>query len=728
MQEAVKKAGLPALFAAALSAEIMNLFFMNGFLRTLALCLALCAATFLFCTLVKRGRAFAPLIYLPMLAAVLLPVLHFVQNNGSRSFLLYFTGAAGDADTSGFSYAIFFPFCFLMASFVYYFTLVRYRNVALILVTLIPCAAYFKRTETIPLRFIILTVALYLLVIVHCRQTVLAKGIRVARNLSYYLTAAGFAAVVVGSALAIPKPSEAPLKELYYDLFNQNTNRNKAAIYDLGAFSEFLGQSPYGDLSRTVVATVRSDEPLYLRKQVFDLYDGTHWSRYETDQFHYGFANWADTAAEQNLPAFAAALKEAAKLHPSFVQQYHLSDALFDAVNTPVKTCEITYMAVYKTWYLLNVLNPISADADGMKLYRNESGEMFVNEKKLPASRIFNVQYYNEAYSKAVYDFAAQFTDQDAYAAFLHTANIFLPEGAAKDAVSAHITDLENAQAYYKNTYQPTSAKITALAQQITAGCTSDLEKAQAIERYFHNGDFVYDLYYVPPESDNAAEYFLFDSRRGTCSDFASAMALLAREAGLPARVTEGFLSSERDGTNSYVVREEDAHAFPEVFISGIGWMTFEPTVADSGGGGADGTGFAFVLPPFARIQAIIAAALLCIAGVLARGPIGECAFRVSIAVFPKQTQIRRLFLRARKAAARRAHRVPYTMTAGEVRSAAQAQAKCDLTALTDAFERLTYTNQTAAGDEKACYAAYRAFKTGLRKNKSKRRYSRRKK
>jgi len=92
----------------------------------------------------------------------------------------------------------------------------------------------------------------------------------------------------------------------------------------------------------------------------------------------------------------------------------------------------------------------------------------------------------------------------------------------------------------------------------------------------------VYDL--DPPRLPRGAEavdYFLFESKKGFCIHYASAMVILARACGLPARYSEGYVADEFDsGTGRFIVRDKDAHAFPEVYIPGYGWMVFEPTVS----------------------------------------------------------------------------------------------------------------------------------------------------
>jgi len=124
--------------------------------------------------------------------------------------------------------------------------------------------------------------------------------------------------------------------------------------------------------------------------------------------------------------------------------------------------------------------------------------------------------------------------------------------------------------------------KLNALSLQIVKGANNDYEKAVAIENYFRNNDFKYVLNpeHAPNDID-PVEYFLFDSKKGNCTLFASAMVLLARAAGIPAKYDAGFLTVNSDNKNgSIYVRVKDAHAFPELYLTNWGWKVFEPTVS----------------------------------------------------------------------------------------------------------------------------------------------------
>ncbi len=124
--------------------------------------------------------------------------------------------------------------------------------------------------------------------------------------------------------------------------------------------------------------------------------------------------------------------------------------------------------------------------------------------------------------------------------------------------------------------------RVHALALLLTAGAGGPYEQAWAIQRYLRDGSgsnpYQYDL--SPPRAptdQDPTDFFLFSSRHGFCTHFATAMAVLAREVGIPARLVTGYAAGHLDH-GRLVVRAADAHAWPELWIAGRGWITFEPT------------------------------------------------------------------------------------------------------------------------------------------------------
>lgn len=120
---------------------------------------------------------------------------------------------------------------------------------------------------------------------------------------------------------------------------------------------------------------------------------------------------------------------------------------------------------------------------------------------------------------------------------------------------------------------------IAATALQVGGNGTT-LERAVALQAWFRNGGgFQYSLE-APPENGSSAVADFLERRSGYCVHFASAMALMARTLGIPARVAVGFLPGEPQPDGSRTVSQQDVHAWPELYFEGAGWMRFEPTPA----------------------------------------------------------------------------------------------------------------------------------------------------
>lgn len=122
------------------------------------------------------------------------------------------------------------------------------------------------------------------------------------------------------------------------------------------------------------------------------------------------------------------------------------------------------------------------------------------------------------------------------------------------------------------------SPKVRRLAEELTAQASTPYAAARALQDYLRG--FTYDLAVPAGHSGDALEHFLFSTQRGYCEQFAGSFAAMARAIGLPARVAVGFTQGERDLADPDVfrVRGEHAHAWPEVFLAGAGWVSFEPT------------------------------------------------------------------------------------------------------------------------------------------------------
>jgi transglutaminase-like putative cysteine protease len=126
---------------------------------------------------------------------------------------------------------------------------------------------------------------------------------------------------------------------------------------------------------------------------------------------------------------------------------------------------------------------------------------------------------------------------------------------------------------------------VGATAVEVTAGSSSAYEQAIALQDFFRtDGGFTYsEQAPVSGGYDGASigilEEFL-EVRSGYCTHFASAMTLMARTLGIPARVAVGYLPGSALGDGAFVVTGNDLHAWPELYFEGAGWVRFEPTVS----------------------------------------------------------------------------------------------------------------------------------------------------
>jgi transglutaminase-like putative cysteine protease len=120
--------------------------------------------------------------------------------------------------------------------------------------------------------------------------------------------------------------------------------------------------------------------------------------------------------------------------------------------------------------------------------------------------------------------------------------------------------------------------RVRLLAEQIAAGRETPYDKAAAIEGYLRNIPYNQQID-GPASGQDGVDYFLFDAKEGYCDYYASAMVVMLRAVGVPARYVRGFSLGEREGATFHVLASS-AHAWPEVFFPGYGWIEFEPTSA----------------------------------------------------------------------------------------------------------------------------------------------------
>lgn len=136
-------------------------------------------------------------------------------------------------------------------------------------------------------------------------------------------------------------------------------------------------------------------------------------------------------------------------------------------------------------------------------------------------------------------------------------------------------------------------ASIEATAREITGGAQSDFERATLLQHWFRDsGTFTYSTDISAGHTELQLDEWLNDPespdyRIGYCEQFAASMGVLGRSLGIPTRVVWGFTPGEvvdqSDGTQAVVVRDNNAHAWVEMWMDGFGWVRFDPTPRGDG-------------------------------------------------------------------------------------------------------------------------------------------------
>jgi transglutaminase-like putative cysteine protease len=221
----------------------------------------------------------------------------------------------------------------------------------------------------------------------------------------------------------------------------------------------------------------------------------------------------------------------------------------------------------------------IPASTAGQRLLRQqvhlleETGLLFVAGSLVTADREFRIAWRTLPQQEQPGDAFGAITDATDY-----RADSLLPESGEADLRAAGQDYPPRIVGRYLAVPESVPDRVLALARGLTATEPTPYDRANAIERFLRRFPYTLDLP-SPPADRDIADYFLFDLQRGYCDYYATAMVVLARAAGLPARLVTGYASGSYDEADrQYVVTEADAHSWVQVYFPHYGWIDFEPT------------------------------------------------------------------------------------------------------------------------------------------------------
>ncbi|MCL1866512.1 MAG: DUF3488 and transglutaminase-like domain-containing protein [Oscillospiraceae bacterium] len=576
--------------------------------------------------------------------------------------------------------AVYTPF---IAMTLFYFTNVRYNPFFLMLACMTTFALYAKTFTEIPFIFPTLIITIFLFISVEKRWY--KTSYKALSYRKFVLSGVGFVALSAYIAGLIPLAESTPYRQQFDDLISGGMTRVSGfagigIVFD----SDNSGIAARTDNDEELLFVVAFDPendvktyPQYLRRQVFDNWTGQSWKHYDDD-------TWTGK---------------------------RMSNPDFD-VYKPDNVATVTVITDAPIWLLPTPPNAAAVSYPETRLQGRETpsktirGEFFIDEDNRSQKEgvIYKVGYFSNTL-ETLWNITDWYPD-------IH--DNYLDSCLALD-------DYPNAE------------KVRQLADEITKDCLTVPEKAKAIEQYFYNGEFVYDLNFAP--ASKAVDYFLFESKRGTCSDFATAMVILAREAGIHARYTEGFVLDEnytsseievetvngeevvreveREVDGVFLIRTKHSHAFPEIFIKNVGWTIYEPTIPADEYGKESDFNYSVIVTVLLSIGGAGIAAVLFLIFAVPR--IKESRFRQTALKSPREKQVQLIYNKIYSEFMKKLEVRERTLSSRDLDSLADSRYGVNLCALTENYDRIVYGGIPAGDGD--FFGTYITFAEAVKKS-----------
>ena len=313
-----------------------------------------------------------------------------------------------------------------------------------------------------------------------------------------------------------------------------------------------------GDLEhseRTVMQLItysQNDPRIYLIGKTFDTFDGHSWEKNDDSK--------ADKRLMDTLETLCAAM-----------------DTVGDEpLNNIVKRASMTFE--YKDMHTLCFFSPakyiaVRGDLDGTKI----SGGDYTFANKRSSRLPYETAYFRVNRDSEIFEKMAETP---------HSVSKEGWEKAKKECVLSDQISYEDYLSYHDDIYDKylpdtvISKDMQLYMEEILSGAETDYEKLCRIEAMFE--DFKYtehpgDLPDTIESESDFLDYFILEKKEGYCTYYASAFVILSRYCGIPARFVQGF-KVPVGKTRDIDVSSNYAHAWPEAYIDGVGWFTFEPT------------------------------------------------------------------------------------------------------------------------------------------------------
>lgn len=350
------------------------------------------------------------------------------------------------------------------------------------------------------------------------------------------------------------------------DVFKFNTQRGGSASagYIGSSENQLLGERVRPD--NTLVLRVKASSPFYIVGRTYDSYSNNTWS---STLFEQSVEDWnrmiwmPGYAYDNNRPLF-----DQAGCFGEFDGTSYFSYYQNTKTDISIKTLQVTYAADgFHSLFLPSKY--IFYRSTGDFMLSPPSNGSYAQISDIPVGASYSVTYadmdpsLNEIQHILV-------NDKDIF------SNMMAADRNPNTA-QAQLFDSEMRR-HYVTLDASVTPRTIALAKSITKSCTNDYSKVQAIRDYLSD-HYQYRLSpKQPPKGKDFVDYFLFQGKSGYCVHFATAMTVLLRAAGVPARYVEGFVSPPVASNGVYKVTNNQAHAWVQVYSSSLGFYTVEAT------------------------------------------------------------------------------------------------------------------------------------------------------
>lgn len=701
---------------------------------------------FALCEFVKKHRFIGGLAVTVLIVGILFVYMRIVfAVDWGRTYMYWFM-SGGDSIETTFTYllSLLMVFTVFFSMVIYYFTEILYRTSFLMLVSLIPFVVHVKLMHKMELTYAVIAVALNILAFLFHNRIQRDKGKRIVGYVPGLLSLGLYTLLFLLIGLTVPKNENTRYYYVFENLF-LGGNVSTLLPEEYSAMSEHSGNADnfeqLNDRKLYEISSVNMGPIIYLNRQTFDYYDfeQDYWYSFEAQKNP--DLSPSDRQKGQkylNLTLLAQAIHTAETLSPGFMKEYGL-EQIPQYFNQGEDTIYITTTNFPSVAYITPPgTSSLSITGNDEKLdFANtgvsESGIYQRKEGFLNANLQYQVTYYEMQEAAASWaSFGGCSLSLEESVTMLSALEEILNGSKHTEYTKVASYYLQDALAAYnygqlcETNNSSIPQKVRKLALEITEDCTTDWEKALAIQAYFEENGFIYDLSYKAP--DDSVEYFLFKGKTGTCSDYASAYVLLARCAGLVCRYTEGFVP-DVEYSGEYVIRTDCGHAYPEVYIPNVGYVVIEATkpaiyhvTEPSGSRGSGITGYLMVvgyrtLLIFAMVSASII--LVLFVHLVLQPVFGEFLFRHRMKHTPPKQVVLCIYDRIQRKLTQQSIRDANYLTPNEYRLRFLRRYHYDLKEFTLLVEDAAYTEKTISLEQRDyALTEYQHIRELLKKNK----------